>query len=288
MAAIQTILLIGESGVGKTHYGAQLLNRLMNEECQLRMDGAASNLEPFENALECLANGRAADHTPISIYTNSSWPIIDREKRKTDLVWPDYGGEQIKKIIETRHIPASWKSRAEEANAWMLMLRLQKLSLADDIFSRPSSTENPSLPELDEASVSTNLRISDQARLIELLQMLVYVRQANFDEPLLKPRLVILLSCWDELGEADLPLAELRKRMPMFCNFVESNWKSVIVFGLSALGRRLDPKGSDTEYAQRGPEKFGFVVAPDGARSPDLTLPIRFLMSEESASSHAG
>ena len=52
-----SILLIGESGVGKTHYGAQLLQRLMKGDGLLRMNGAATNLEPFEAALENLNEG---------------------------------------------------------------------------------------------------------------------------------------------------------------------------------------------------------------------------------------
>jgi DNA replication protein DnaC len=72
-----SILLLGESGVGKTHYGAQLLKRLMNGNGTLRMDGAAVNLEPFEAAMERLNEGMAADHTPTSTYVESVWPIAD-------------------------------------------------------------------------------------------------------------------------------------------------------------------------------------------------------------------
>ena len=74
-ASANSILLIGESGVGKTHYGAQLLKRLMKGDCQLRMNGAASNLEPFEAAMESLNEGMAADHTPTPTYVDSVWPI---------------------------------------------------------------------------------------------------------------------------------------------------------------------------------------------------------------------
>ncbi len=47
-----SILIIGESGVGKTHFGAQLLMRLQQNLGQLSMDGAATNLEPFIEAME--------------------------------------------------------------------------------------------------------------------------------------------------------------------------------------------------------------------------------------------
>ena len=65
------ILIIGEHDVGKTHYGGQLLKRLMDSGGQLRMDGAADNLEPFETVMDSLNEGRLADHTPTAIYKES-------------------------------------------------------------------------------------------------------------------------------------------------------------------------------------------------------------------------
>ena len=105
-----SILLIGESGVGKTHYGAQLLRRLMKGDDLLRMDGAATNVEPFEAALESLNDGRAAGHTATATYVDSVWPVADAQGRRAELVWPDYGGEQIKTIIESRRVPAAWRT----------------------------------------------------------------------------------------------------------------------------------------------------------------------------------
>ena len=59
-----SILIIGESGVGKTHFGAQLLMRLQQNLGQLCMDGAATNLEPFIEAMDRLNEGVTAEHTP--------------------------------------------------------------------------------------------------------------------------------------------------------------------------------------------------------------------------------
>ncbi|MCQ9136643.1 hypothetical protein KMS84_38700, partial [Streptomyces sp. IBSBF 2807] len=77
MAAQHTILLVGESNVGKTHYGAQFLKRLMVKSCELKMTGAPTNLEAFNTALSCLTEGKATDHTPANIYVESVWPITD-------------------------------------------------------------------------------------------------------------------------------------------------------------------------------------------------------------------
>nr|WP_199749619.1 hypothetical protein [Corallococcus sp. AB038B] len=138
-AGENSILLIGESGVGKTHYGAQLLKRLMKGDGRLRMDGAATNLEPFEAAMESLNEGMAAGHTATTTYVDSIWPISDETGTKADLVWPDYGGEQIKNISSSRRIPAAWRTRVLSTPAWLLLVRIQQTRVSDDIFSRPLS-----------------------------------------------------------------------------------------------------------------------------------------------------
>ena len=269
-----SILLIGESDVGKTHYGAQLLKRLMKRDGQLRMNGAATNIEPFEAVMDCLDEGRAAGHTATSTYIDSVWPIVDAQGRSAELIWPDYGGEQIKTISDTRRVPAAWQSRVVSAPAWLLLIRLQKTRITADIFSRPlhdlpgTNTENH------------DVQISDQARLIELLQILLYIRGTVSPKPLASPRLCVLLSCWDELGVEEAPPELLKSRLPMLSSFIHSTWAKPSVLGLSALGQALSPRDPNDEYSIRGPEQFGYVVLPDGQHSPDLTLPIQYLLAD--------
>ncbi len=269
-----SILLIGESDVGKTHYGAQLLKRLMKRDGQLRMNGAATNLEPFESAMSCLDEGMAAGHTAASTYVDSIWPITDAQGRSAELIWPDYGGEQIKAISDTRRIPATWQSRVVSAPAWLLLIRLQKTRITADIFSRPLHA----LPITN--TESHEIQISDQARLIELLQILLYIRGMVSTKPLVSPRLCVLLSCWDELGVEDAPPDLLKSRLPMLSSFIHNTWAKPSVLGLSALGQALSPRDPNDEYSNRGPEQFGYVVLPGGQHSPDLTLPIQFLLDD--------
>lgn len=270
-----SILLIGESGVGKTHYGAQLLNRLMNGAGKLRMDGAATNLQPFEAAMGRLNEGLTADHTPTTTYVDSLWPILDENGLKAELVWPDYGGEQIKSMSSTRQIPAAWRDRVMASPAWLLLVRLQQSRVSEDIFSRP-------LNSITGASVDNReVQISDQARLIELLQMLIYIRNESTTKQLASPCLGVLLSCWDELGAAEInqpPAQVLEYRLPMFSSFIHSLWADPLVLGLSALGRALAPNSSDMDYIAQGPEQFGYVVLPNGQHTPDLTQPIQSLL----------
>ena len=274
--ADKSILLIGESDVGKSHYGGQLLKRLMQEDGRLRMDGAPTNLEPFRAVMTQLDAGLSAGHTPSGIYHESRWPIVDDEGRKADLIWPDYAGEQIKNIIEERRLPLVWLNRIARSSAWLLLIRLQKIRADDDIFSRPLASLKENGREPRKAG------LSDQARLIELLQMLVYVRSTSDDRMGKLPRLVVLLTCWDEMASPGKPIDVLHQRLPMFGDFVAGNWEDSSVLGLSALGRGLDSEEPDEDYINQGAEQFGYVVLEDGASFPDLTLPIRMLLADPS------
>jgi hypothetical protein len=272
----ESMLLVGESGVGKTHYGAQLLKRLLNSEGRFRMNGAATNLEAFEATMESLNDGRSAAHTPTSTYVDSEWPIVAADGSTFTLVWPDYGGEQIKTLLNTRRVPSAWRERVTTTSAWMLMLRLHQLRVSDDLLSKP-------LVSLADGGVNKTtedklLQISDQARMIELLQILLYLRGDGVGEATNLPQLCLLLSCWDELGKTDPPAVMLKRHLPMLSEFITTNWTRPIILGLSALERPLDKTVPDEEYITRGPEQFGYIVLPDGRTGHDLTFPLTVLL----------
>ena len=270
----KSILLIGESDVGKSHYGGQLLKRLMQEDGQIRMVGAATNLEPFQKVLARLDAGLSADHTPTSTYHESRWPIVVNEEHKAELIWPDYGGEQIENIMDKRRLPQVWLNRITRSSAWLLLIRLQKVRADDDILSRPLASLKGRNTEAREEG------LSDQARLIELLQVLAYIWSTSNERLGRLPRLVVLLTCWDEMESPGKPIDELRKRLPMFADFVATNWEDASVLGLSALGRALNDQEPDEDYIIKGSEGFGYVVLENGTHSPDLTLPIRKLIAD--------
>ncbi|NEA53974.1 hypothetical protein G3I60_07360 [Streptomyces sp. SID13666] len=207
---------------------------------------------------------------------DSVWPVSQENGTCGQLIWPEYGGEQIKSMIESRRVPSAWRTRVQHTNSWMLMIRLQQTQLGEDVLSRPLSDLRKAAPE------NSAHQISDQARLIELLQMLIYVRDMSSPLRLGNPQLAVLLTCWDELGFDGTPAEALRARLPMFWAFLSARWPEPCVLGLSALGRPLNPHTSDSEYSSCGPEHFGFVVMPEGTHSPDLTWPIHLLLDEHS------
>lgn len=268
-----SILLLGESNVGKTHYGAQFLKRLIVGRSSLRMRGQATNLGPFEHAMESLADGCATGHTPSETYVESIWPITGGDGQSAELVWPDYGGEQVKTLIADHRVSMAWRERVLAATDWILLVRLNTLAGDTDIFSRP-------LTDLGDTHVEEKAyRPSDQSRLIELLQMLLHVASAARGRRISRPSLTILLSCWDEVKTAGTPRDAFGDALPMFRDFVESVWERPSVMGLSALERPLQEDSADVEYAVRGPEAFGYVVLPDGSFDSDITLPVLRLLA---------
>ena len=198
---------------------------------------------------------------------------------QADLLWPDYGGEQIQQMIEQRHITRSWLERIQRAEGWLLFLRLSITRTYHDIISRPLH-EITALQS--ENATSADYKWSDQAVYVELLQLLLFARKVGTLRPIIKPRLQVLLSCWDELPGTNgvAPGELLRRYMPMLADFIDATWSAnaVQIIGLSSLGKTLSPDKSDEEYLDEGPQSFGFVVLPDGSRQPDLTLPIELLL----------
>lgn len=263
--------LFGESDVGKSHYGGQLISRIETEKYALRLRVASPDLGPFEEVRAKLNAGLPASHTPSAVYKESVWPVISAEGVELDLVWPDYGGEQIKHLIDSRRMDQAWLSRVQSADGWLLMVRPDLAKQDDDIFSKP--LEDVRRPASSEVAAR---RRSTQARLVELVQMLLHVRGLKRGSS--TPALVVLLSCWDELGLADgtKPADVLSKRLPLLASFINNYWGSRLstVYGLSALEVPLLKDHPNEEFVDRGPENFGFIIDPEGKKSPDLTLPV--------------
>jgi Double-GTPase 1 len=265
------LALFGESDMGKSHYGAQLLSRIITEQCALKINIPASDLSPFEAVRAKLNAGLLAAHTPTAVYHDSIWNVYTEEGASFNLTWPDYGGEQIQAMIESRRMKQAWLERVQEAQSWILMIRPRLAKQDEDIFSKPLAQIRPSSSELP-----IKPRRSVQARLVELLQMLLHARSLEHRGAM--PALVVLLSCWDELNlrEGVRPEEVMTRSLPLLGSFIKNRWgdERSAIFGLSALGIELDAAKPNDDYADRGPENFGWVITPEGVESGDLTLPI--------------
>lgn len=272
-------LIIGASATGKTHYGGQLYGRLSKRNNKLKLRGSPPNISPFEDVLEKLSEGKTASHTEVP-YTEISLPLKDDNEREVDLIWADYTGEQINRIIEDRQIPVEWIQRLKKSKGWILFIRLSQIEKREDILSRPPGTL---LKEInDKTHTPTSKKDTTVITYIELLQALIRATGQTTVKRINKLSLTIFLSCWDELintneiSDKELPLDVLKNRMPMFHQFVTANWdeSKLKVYGLSSLGKELNSNSIDEGYVDKGPESFGYIVDDLGNHNQDLTIPI--------------
>jgi len=272
------LLVIGGPNAGKTHYGGQLLGRLNHGKGVLRMHGAPTNISPFEEVLKALGQGKTAGHTAMDVYHEVIMPIAKDAGETFELVFPDYNGEQVRGIMEERHISRDWQVRLRESNGWLLFIRLELLRAFDDVFTRPVSRV-----EEGNRNSSDGSKWSDQAYFVELLQLLLFTKGVGTVDRVKKPVLTVVLSCWDEikgLQKKITPIDLLSIRMPLFSEFIQATWQAneLYVVGLSALGKALQENEADDEFKDRGPENYGYVILADGRKFDDLTLPIALTM----------
>lgn len=268
-----SIVMVGGPNSGKSHYTFQLFGRLFQQSFGLKLRDMP-NLELFKEGLERLNNGLQAVHTSIEKYDNADLRLVDSSGTSFDLLWPDYGGEQISQILEQRGVDEAWKQRLGEARGLLLFVRLH------DIVDYKNIVEHPLAIELERRSHTDNHKepdLSSQVGIIEMLQMLIWSTLRQTSSRILTPKLGILITCWDELViDVVEPQRVLAERAPLLEQFIRGNWheRSRFVLGLSSLERPLDLENSDEEFATRGPESFGYVVQSDGHRTGDLTVPL--------------
>lgn len=274
----QTILILGGPKSGKTHYGAQLAIRLKKDSGTLRYYDQPENLTPFEESMECLGRGQLAKHTPVGISKDVVLPIELEDGSRARVVWPDYGGEQIKEMLRTRETPPAWVDRAKTAQGWLLMIRPELFRSSRDLLHRPLKDFKPSEVQSDQIP-----EWMLQAEMIETLQMLLFSRRSGRESKIESPKIVVAITCWDESlsnGKETTPDAELQRIAPMLANYISAMWdqESLTTVGISALGKELSPTKADEAFIDLGPHRQGFVVLPDGTKTDDLTWPLNKLL----------
>ena len=279
------LMILGKPASGKTHYGGQLYGRLQRQRGVLTLQsgvGTPKDLSLFEDVLKSLQNGQAAEHTSAATWDMVTLPLQTRTGRRVNVAWPDYAGEQVTNIFKTRRAPTHWQERLKVSSGWVLLIRLNAETTYPDaleeLLSRGERTATAPA-ERDEARLSV---WDANAMWVELMQLLLHVAGIGSVRRVKEKRLCVLLSCFDELDVGErVPIDVLRDHLPLFAAYLESVWapEELSVWGLSALGQPLDKHSADEGFIDDGPEEKGWVALPDGgARDPDLTLPLAWLL----------
>lgn len=271
-----TILLIGGPDTGKTHFGGQLYGRLETQSSFYKITSPPEDLTIFKEVLDNLNEGKATGHTPTASNKTLELEIEDNNGIKSIFSFPDYGGEQIQTIVNSRRIDKTWKEQIEKSNSWMLFIRPDKIDPLEDITNR----DLPEQSVLDRRNAEEQpIILSSAAFFIELLQMLLYAKKTTTKQKTTSPNITVVLSCWDLIAEevkGKVPKDILQEKLPALYSYINTTWAedAFKIIGLSSTGKTLSLTEPDTEFVKKGPEKFGYFIDQEGKKTEDLTLSI--------------
>jgi hypothetical protein len=271
------ILVIGGPNAGKTHFGGQLYGRLNSRlfNYKIAPDNRPADLTIFQEVIDKLSEGKRAGHTEASANRNIELKIDDTSGNEITFAFPDYAGEQVNFIVDYRRINTVWRQYIESSTEWVVFVRLDEVTLIEDIINKGI----PSAEEIKKRNATPPpVKISAAAYFIELIQMLLYAKAIPTLHAVAKPKLTVVLSCWDLLNQPDRkrPIDLLRERLPMLYYFLRNTWeKSALSFiGLSSTEKTLTDE-SDEDYIDKTPINFGYFISASGEKQKDLTLLIQ-------------
>lgn len=271
-----TILIIGGPNAGKTHFGGQLYGRLNARTEHYRITSTPENLTIFQEVLDNLNEGKSSGHTHVNAHNTLELEIEDNLGVKSTFSFPDYGGEQIKAIVNDRRINKAWKEQIDKSSSWMLFIRLDEIIPVEDVVDR-GLPDHEVLKNRNQKSEPMTL--SDSAFYTELLQVLLYAKKIGIKQKIAIPKLTVVLSCWDLLTneeQQELPKDILSKKLPGLFNFFTGTWQESVcsIIGLSSIEKSLSNKKADRDFVKKGPESFGYVITQTGEKETDLTFTI--------------
>ena len=274
MAVNNEILIIGPPGTGKTTFLAQLYGRLLEKKGKLKLASAPENIDGIKNAYNKLADGKETEPTPSTDNLEVKIPVT-YEKQEFVLHCKDYGGEQVRDLVVLMEYDKTWIERAKKNDRWILFIRPSEIEQRFDLSKKGYAEKN------QKESNSSMLGTSTQSQFIELVQVMLHARGTGMKDPVDTPRLLVALTCWDELGTDLTPKEILQQKMPLFTQFIIANWSpgALNIMGVSAQGFPLKTDKDRDKYLDEMPESFGYLVLDDNHKEKDLTRLIEKALS---------
>lgn len=266
MATNNEILIIGPPGSGKTTFLAQLYGRLMDKKGKLQLASAPENIDGIKSAYNRLADGEETESTPSTDNLEVKIPVIN-EGKEFVLHCKDYGGEQVRDLVALMEYDKTWIDRAKTNDRWILFIRPSEIEHRFDLSKKGYAEKDQKETKAPPPGTS------DQSQFIELLQVLLHARGTGMKTPIETPRLLIALTCWDELSTNMRSEDTLRQKMPLFAQFITANWLpgAFKIVGVSAQEFPLKTEEAREKYQDEMPQNFGFLVLDDNQKEKDLT-----------------
>ena len=132
MAVNDSILIVGQPDSGKTTFIAQFLTRVKKRKSSIKLIKIPENIKAITNAIKRLSMGEEPETTPAGQNVELVIPIYV-DGKNIDLVFPDYGGEQVNALIELMEINENWQKLVTCSDRWIHFIRPHEITPEYDL-----------------------------------------------------------------------------------------------------------------------------------------------------------
>ena len=288
MSEKKTILMLGYPATGKTTFLAALwyvLNNNNEVPGSLRLMSLGSNREYLNAIMDKWLTYEDVGRTPPSSETTVSLDVSLADGVQIELLFPDVSGERFRQQFEDRMAAPEFFEKIGVSFGGLLFIHSDRIDTAMTISQRDtlaaiaeggSSDNDDNVPE--EIHAWDPSRAPTQVKLVDLLQVLVSAPGVR------RPfRLAVIVSAWDLIGcQFRKPSRFLISRLPLLHQYLESNPAAFkySIYGVSALGGRIDLEASLQELQQKNSPSERILVLDDKAAHHDITSPLKWLAGQ--------
>jgi GTPase SAR1 family protein len=286
MSADSKVLMLGLKGSGKTTFLAALWHHLESSERSGRLE--IPHLQPDRDYLNAIRDNwlslKPVGRTTLRANAAVSMELRDKESdTPIKLLIPDLSGEAYRLQWATRKAPISYANLARNCSSAFLFVhpgevrKTHALMISD---SQSSGIEVESGPPIEPRITWTHEQTSTQVQLVDLIQLLMYLRED--DQHM---RLAVIVSAWDLIKAHVSPSGWLESRLPLLSQFLRSNQDHIVsqIFGISAQGGDLE-RDRDKLLGYLFPSERSRAVVGDTIEMVEITRPLEFLLNLQNTS----
>ncbi|RZK67710.1 MAG: hypothetical protein EOO85_25205 [Pedobacter sp.] len=271
--------------MGKTTFLAALWHVLNNNEipASLKIHKLSKNREYVVRIWEDWISFKIADRTSLkSEVYEVKMQISDCESKNiAEVTFPDLSGEVFNNHLLDRTWSADFQTLVEQSEGYVFFLHPNMIrnSIRIEDLEGLSEMSNEYGEEYTETKKPfSEKEVPTQIKMVELVQFIL----ANHFSPAL--RFVFVVSAWDLVASLGLsPENWVERELPLLSQFLKGNvrrFNSKIV-GVSAQGADWSQSNKTDKLKELSNASERIEVIYDGAKSNDITLPLRWLLAQE-------
>lgn len=272
-------LLIGFPASGKSTFLAALTSLLNSYANEMKLQKReCKSLEGFHKGLQEQAQKWSGFEEVARTFKDVKecvgLDLKDDEGNDYHIEIPDVSGELYDDMINKRFVDRSMQEKIREASVILFFINLANSSDDGRLLTEfPKKLQRAMEKSGEIIEIGEYDEMMFQSKVIELLQLIRYIKQRQF-------RVKILLSAWDilldeaETVKSKTPMQVMQEEFPMIYQFVHNNndWLMSEIWGVSAQGCDLNDH-EKVEKLSRLEDEINRIIVIDknGTRSCDLS-----------------